>query len=83
MFDLKLEGKMAIITGGSDGLGRASAHTMAMEGAKVAICSRREDHLDSAVKNLTGELGKDILGVRADVCNPEDCTNLIKKTRES
>ena len=81
--DMGLEGKVAIITGGSDGLGRASALRMAMEGAKIVICARREDHLESAVKNLTAGSGSDILGVRADVCNPEDCTNLIKKTRES
>ena len=41
MFDLELEGKVAIITGGSDGLGLASARRMAMEGAKVVICARR------------------------------------------
>ena len=45
MFELGLKGKIAIITGGSDGLGRATAERLAGEGAKVVICARREDHL--------------------------------------
>ena len=45
MFDLELKNKVAIITGGSDGLGRATARRFASEGAKVVICARREEHL--------------------------------------
>ena len=57
MFDLELEGKAAIITGGSDGLGLASARRMAMEGSKVIICVRRENHLERASQTLTTETG--------------------------
>ena len=42
MFDLGLRGKIAVITGGSDGLGRATAERFASEGARVVICARRE-----------------------------------------
>ncbi len=82
MFDLELEGKVAIITGGSDGLGLASARRMAMEGAKVVICARRENHLERASQTLTAETGGTIRGIRADVSKPEDCLNLIEKTKE-
>ena len=53
-----------------------------MESVQDVICSRREENLDRGVKTLTAETGETILGVRADVCNPEDCTHLIEKTRE-
>ena len=45
MFDLGLDNKVVLITGGSDGLGRATAERFALEGAKVVICARRSAHL--------------------------------------
>ncbi len=44
MFDLGLDDKVVLITGGSDGLGRATAERFALEGAKVVICARRAEH---------------------------------------
>ena len=52
MLDLGLEGKVALITGGSDGLGRAAASRLAAEGARVAICARRGPHLEEAAAEL-------------------------------
>ena len=80
MLDLGLDGKIAIITGGSDGLGRATAYRMASEGAKVVICGRRAEHLEQNAEALRNETGGAVLGVRADVCNADDCTNLIVET---
>ena len=80
MLDLGLDGKIAIITGGSDGLGRATAYRMASEGAKVVICGRRAEHLEQNAEALRNETGGTVLGVRADVCNADDCTNLIVET---
>jgi len=80
MLDLGLDGKIAIITGGSDGLGRATAHRMASEGAKVVICGRRAEHLEKNAEALRRETGGTVLAVRADVCNADDCANLIAET---
>ena len=53
MFDLELSGKVALVTGGSDGLGRAAAHRLAAEGALVVICGRRAAHAQQAAQDMT------------------------------
>ncbi len=76
MFDLGLRGKVAIITGGSDGLGLATASRFAGEGAHVVICGRREDHLMTAAASIPGE----VMAHRADVTVAADCEALIAAT---
>ena len=77
MFDLELTGKVAVITGGSDGLGRATARRLASEGARVVICARREGHLREVSAAIAAETGGEVYPVVADVCRAEDCTRLI------
>ena len=77
MFDLGLRDKVAVITGGSDGLGLATAERLATEGAKVVICARREDHLMRAAEGITNRTGAEVLAVRADVSIPADIEQLI------
>ena len=50
---LELEGKTAVVTGGSEGIGRFSAATLAAEGARVVICARRRDVLERAASDRT------------------------------
>ena len=64
--DLGLNGKVALVTGGSRGLGRESALSLAREGANVAICGRTQDTMDDTVNELKG-LGGVCIGVVADV----------------
>ncbi|MBM3672220.1 MAG: SDR family NAD(P)-dependent oxidoreductase [Actinobacteria bacterium] len=64
--DLGLEGRVALVTGGSQGIGREIALTLATEGADVAICARREQVVDATTADLRA-LGRDALGVVADV----------------
>ena len=80
MFDLGLRGKIAVITGGSDGLGRATAERFASEGARVVICARREEHLQRAAADIAAETGAEVVGIRADVSNVSDIDQLIDLT---
>ena len=68
----KLNGKIALITGGTTGLGFATAERFLTEGAEVIITGRRQAELDSAVKRL----GKRALGVQGDVSKLGDLDRL-------
>jgi 3-oxoacyl-[acyl-carrier protein] reductase len=64
--DLGLAGRVALITGGSQGIGRDIARTLAAEGAGLAICARREDVLEATARELRS-FGSEVLAVAADV----------------
>src|ERR1700736_6637653 len=69
----KLEGKVAVITGGSSGLALASAKRFVEEGAYVFITGRRQEQLDEAVKLI----GPNVTGVRGDAANLDDLDRLF------
>ena len=77
MLELDLQGKVALITGGSDGLGRAAAARLAAEGARVAICARRDPHLEAAAAALRAQTGGEVLAVTADVARADDCRRFV------
>lgn len=77
--DLDLEGKVAIVTGGSDGLGLATAVRLVSEGARVAICGRSQGRLEEAEARLRAQ-GGDILVVQADVTREADVERLVAET---
>jgi NAD(P)-dependent dehydrogenase (short-subunit alcohol dehydrogenase family) len=68
----KHQGKVAVITGGTSGLGLATAQRLAREGAWVFITGRRQPELDAAVKRIE----KNVTGVQGDVANPADLDRL-------
>jgi 3-oxoacyl-[acyl-carrier protein] reductase len=68
--DFGLPGKFALVTGGSHGIGLASAKGLAAEGCNVAICSRSQERLDAAIKELKG-FGVRTLAVVGDVLEAE------------
>ena len=75
----KLEGKIAVITGGNSGIGLATAKLLRQEGAKVAISGRDQDSLSSARKELGGET----LAVRSDVSKPGDLDAFFSKVAQA
>ena len=68
----RLEGKVAVITGGNSGIGLATARRFAEEGAHVFITGRRQNELDAAVR----QIGKQATGVQGDVSNLADLDRL-------
>ena len=79
--DLGLQGKVAIVTGGSDGLGLATARRLAAEGSAVTICGRDRARLKDAAEKLRTD-GATVLEVPADVTRPGDLEELVSSTLE-
>lgn len=77
MLELGLEGKVAIVTGGSDGMGLATARRLVSEGARVAICARRAENLERAADELRAAGGK-VLAQPADVTSAADVDRFIE-----
>src|ERR1700681_4598121 len=73
----KLEGKIALITGGNSGIGLATAKRFVNEGAYVFITSRRERELAAAAK----EIGSNVTGVQGDVSNVGDLDRLFAQIK--
>src|SRR5215469_3375448 len=74
----KLEGKVAVITGGNSGIGLATARRFVAEGAHVYITGRRQAQLDEAVRHI----GKHVTGVQGDVANLADLDRLFAAVKQ-
>lgn len=76
--DLGLTGRVAVIGGGSKGLGRACADSLAREGAKLAICSRNPQELEAAAQEIRAAANADVLTVPGDLSQLDDIQRLIQ-----
>jgi NAD(P)-dependent dehydrogenase (short-subunit alcohol dehydrogenase family) len=77
--DLGLQGRVAIVTGGSKGIGRACAVALAAEGCRLALCARSADALELAAEELRAK-GAEVLTVAADLSQPESAGRVVDAT---
>ena len=80
--DLGLAGKVAIVTGASDGIGKAAAYRMAAEGASVALVSRTQSDLESVAGEIGGETGSTVIAAPADVSNEDAVKSAVESAAE-
>ena len=80
MDDLGFNGKVAIVTGGSMGIGKATALALAREGVNVAICARGLETLKQTAQEIRDATGARVVPVRADMTSPEDIKMLVFAT---
>jgi 3-oxoacyl-[acyl-carrier protein] reductase len=80
--EFHLQGKTAIVTGGSKGIGYAIAQTLVAEGVQVVVSARGKTHLNQAISNLQA-VGGHVAGIAADVTKPDEIEELIEYTRSN
>lgn len=80
--DLQIKGGKALVTGGTKGIGRAIANTLADEGCNVAICARNAEEVDAAVADLSAK-GVTAFGQSVDVGEPEALANWVAASAEA
>lgn len=81
--DLQLKGKTALVTGGSEGIGKGIARVFAQEGMDVAICARRKDVLEATAAEIAKSTGRKIVAIPADLTKDEDARNFVAKGHEA
>src|SRR6204780_2648731 len=77
--DLRMNGKAALVTGASEGIGKAVALALAREGVDVAICARRKEPLEAAAAEIARATNRKIVAIPADLTKPADAENFIKQ----
>ena len=77
--DLGLKNKVAIVTGGSFGIGKAAAASLSAEGARVAIAARNQADLDAAAREIEASSGNPVIGVSTDVRDEAQVRALVDR----
>ena len=80
--ELGLEGRKAIVAGGSRGIGKAIARALAREGVDLALVSRNQDELQAAATEIAGESGRKVLAFACDVTSRASVEEMIAKAAE-
>jgi NAD(P)-dependent dehydrogenase (short-subunit alcohol dehydrogenase family) len=77
--DLQLDGKTALVTGGSEGIGKGIALALAKEGVDVAICARRKEPLEKAAAEIKKETNRKVVPIVADLTKDADARNFVEQ----
>jgi NAD(P)-dependent dehydrogenase (short-subunit alcohol dehydrogenase family) len=77
--DLRMNGKTALVTGGSAGIGKGIARALAREGVDVAICARRKEPLEAAASEIARETNRKIVPISADLTKPAAAENFVRQ----
>jgi NAD(P)-dependent dehydrogenase (short-subunit alcohol dehydrogenase family) len=77
--DLQLTGKTALVTGGSEGIGKGITLALAREGVDVAICARRQDVLEAAANEIARATNRRIVPIPADLTKDADARTFVEK----
>ena len=80
--DFGLQGKRALVTGGSLGIGKAIALELAREGVDVAIVARTKDRLEAAARELEGQTGRTVIPLVADVSSKEQVDRAVAQAAD-
>lgn len=78
-----IEGKTAVVTGGTRGIGLAIAEALLSKGARVMICARKQGEIDETVKSLKARFGDRVYSARADVSSYEQVVSLFDEVKRS
>ncbi len=81
--DLQLEGKTALVTGGSEGIGKGITLALAKEGVDVAICARRKDVLEKTAADIAKQTNRKIVAIPADLRKDADAKNFIEQAHDA
>ena len=81
--DLGIEGRVALLTGASRGIGYACATALAAEGVRVAICARGRAAVEAAARDIAAETGGDVTAFVADVARSQDVVRLLSEVAEA
>ena len=81
--DLALTDKKAIVTGASEGIGKAVTRALAREGVDVAVCARRKGPLEAAAAAIAKETGRKIVPITADLTKAADAEKFVQAASSS
>ena len=80
--DIQLKGETALVTGGSEGIGRAIAEVLTKEGVDVSICARRKEPLEAVAHELSKETSRKVVAIPADLTKDADAANFVLTSAE-